>query len=103
MRDRKEIEREMYIAREDLEQNLDELKHAVREKVDLRARALAAFGERKQQAFDLARRGRDYTKQRPFLVGGILAGVILGAIGMILLVRRRERAWYERLADVISP
>ena len=41
MRDRETIEREMFNAREDLEQSLGELKHVVQEKVDVKARAHA--------------------------------------------------------------
>ncbi|MGE5185857.1 MAG: DUF3618 domain-containing protein [Acidobacteriota bacterium] len=125
MRDRQEIEREMFRAREDLEQNLDELKHTVREKVDLPARARAAVEEKKQQMKDLARRGADgakqaavragngvkrgarasidFTKERPVLVGGVFLGVVLGLIAAVVIVKRRNRPWYERWYDAISP
>ncbi len=124
MRDRQEIEREMYRAREDLEQNIDELKHAVREKVDIPARARVAIDERKQQVREAARRGVegarqmavragsgvkrgarvsiDFTRERPLLVGGVLAGIVLGLIGAVLIVRRRRRPWYERLLAAVS-
>ncbi len=42
MRDRTEIEREMFEARQDLEQSLSDLDHHVREQVELRARAVHA-------------------------------------------------------------
>ncbi len=114
MRDRQEIEREMFRAREDLEQNLDELKHNVREKVDIPARARAAAERGKQQAIDLAKRGahgakqlavrgKDFTKERPVLVGGIALGLIAGVVTTVLILRRRHRTWYDRLLDAISP
>ena len=118
MRDRQEIEKEMYRAREDLEQNINELKHAVREKVDVPARARAAIGEKKQQAKELAQksvdgmkkiavrgkdgvvyvygRARDGTKEHPYLVAGIAVGVIAATVGIILLVRYQRRPWYKR-------
>lgn len=102
MRDREQIEREMFRAREDLEQNLDELKHQVREKVDIPARARAAAERGKQQAIDLARRGKDFTKERPILVGGILAGLIAGLVATVLILRHRNRTWYDRFVDAIS-
>jgi hypothetical protein len=55
MRDRREIEREMYRAREDLEAKLGELKHVVEEKVDVRARASHAVHERVDAVKDRAR------------------------------------------------
>lgn len=62
MRDRREIEREMYRAREDLEASLGELKHVVQEKVDVKARAQHAIDERvdmvKDKARELADRGK---------------------------------------------
>jgi len=114
MRDRQEIEREMFRAREDLEQNLDELKHNVREKVDIPARARVAAERGKQQAIDLAKRGaygakrlavrgKDFTMERPVLVSSILAGVIAGVVATVLIVRYRNRTWYDRMLDAISP
>jgi len=109
MRDRQEIEQEMYHAREDLEQNLGELKQNVRETVDVPNRVRHVVEEKKQQARELARRGKDgvvraydrsvsFTKQRPGLVGGIAAGIVLGAVGIVMLLRWRDRSrpWYER-------
>jgi ElaB/YqjD/DUF883 family membrane-anchored ribosome-binding protein len=62
MRDRRDIEREMYRARTDLEASLGELKHVVQEKVDIKARAQHALDERvdavKEKARDLADRGK---------------------------------------------
>ncbi len=116
MRDRQEIEREMFHAREDLEQNLGELKQTVREKVDVPDRVRAAVDEKKQQARELARRGkdglvraygrsRDFTKERPVLVGSIAAGIVLGVIGTIMLLRyrARHRPWWEKAYDAILP
>jgi hypothetical protein len=101
MRDREQIEREMFRAREDLEQNLDELKHVVREKIDIPARARAGMERGKQQAIDLARRGKDFTKERPVLVSGILAGLIAGLVATVLILRHRNRTWFDRLLDAI--
>lgn len=125
MRDRQEIEREMFRAREDLEQNLGELKSTVREKVDVPNRARMMIDERKQQVKDMARRGVDsardvamragrgvkrgarasvdFTKDRPVLVGGIALGVVLGLITAIVLVKRANRPWYEKMYAAISP
>jgi hypothetical protein len=125
MRDRTEIEREMYRAREDLEQSIGELKQTVREKVDVPARARMMVDEKKQQVRDAARRGVDgarrvavraggevkrgarasieFTKDRPVLVGGVFLGVVLGLIAAVVLVKRRNRTWYERWYDAISP
>ena len=62
MRDRRDIEREMYRAREDLEASLGELKHVVQEKVDIKARAQHAIDQRfdmvKDKAQELADRGK---------------------------------------------
>lgn len=69
MRDRAEIEREMYEAREDLEHNLSELEHAVREKVDIRARARVAVAR---------------ITQRPQVYVGWLAGAALVGAGLAL-------------------
>ena len=116
MRDRQEIEQEMYHARENLEQNLGELKDTVREKADIPNRVRHLVEDKKQQMRELARRGKDgvvraydksvdFTKERPVLVGGIAAGVVLGVVGMILLFRYRERnrPWWEKAYASISP
>ena len=57
MRDREVIEREMFRAREDLEQSVTELKHMVQEKVDVKARARVAFERSKQKAAVAFERG----------------------------------------------
>jgi hypothetical protein len=62
MRDRKTIEREMFNAREDLEQSLSELKHVVQGKADVKARAHHAFDERVDRAKQFARRGMDRSR-----------------------------------------
>ena len=70
MRDRRDIEREMYSAREDLEQSVNELKHVIAEKVHIKARAQHAVeervdrvkdavGERVDRVKDAARRGAE--------------------------------------------
>jgi hypothetical protein len=127
MRDRQEIEREMYRAREDLETNLAELKHAVQEKVDVKARAQVALEKGKLIAADALERGR--ASARHYAVRGkdtardlvrrggerarityvrakdrpLLAALIIGAIvltGVLVFVARRRHRW-ER-ADVIA-
>src|SRR5678815_592767 len=59
MRDREVIEREMYRAREDLEQSLAELKHVVREKVDVKARARVALDRAQGKAYQAYERGKE--------------------------------------------
>lgn len=58
MRNREAIEREIYKAREDLEASLDELRHVVQDKVDVKARARVAVEKGKQQAQDLFELGK---------------------------------------------
>jgi hypothetical protein len=114
MRTRETIEREIYQAREDLEARLNELRQAVKDKIDVKARAQAAIEQRKQQARELGRRGVHGVKRgavrtknglvfayrimwdRRFLVGGIAAGVLVMTVATVLLARRSHRPWYER-------
>jgi hypothetical protein len=127
MRERQDIEKEMFHAREDLEQNLGELKDTIREKVDVPNRVRHVVADGKQQARDLARRGVegarqiavrgkdgvvrvygksvDFTKKRPVLVSSIAAGVVVGVVGTILLFRwrARNRPWWEKAYASISP
>jgi hypothetical protein len=62
MRERREIEREMFNAREDLERSVNELKHVIAEKAHVRARAHHAVDERVDRVKDAARRGIDRGK-----------------------------------------
>jgi hypothetical protein len=57
MRNREVIEREIHNAREDLEASLQELRHVVHDKVDVKARALVAIEKGKQRAEELAVKG----------------------------------------------
>jgi hypothetical protein len=120
MRDREVIEKEIYQAREDLESSLAELKHAVAEKVDVKARARIALAKGKIAAedalergkviahdvlekgktmsADLARKGKDKAadaydaaKERPALVAGIPGGLV--AAGVLVYVGRRKDWW----------
>ncbi len=120
MRDREVIEREMFRAREDLESSITELRHAVQEKVDVKARAKIAvekgklmaadvFERSKQSARDLAIRGKDRAqdlyqrgedrayftylkaKDRPVLTASIIVGIV--AVGVLIYVGRRNEWW----------
>jgi hypothetical protein len=120
MRNRETIEREIYRAREDLEDSLAELKHVVQEKVDVKARARVAVAKGKlaaldaieagkskaQDAFargkvtarDLAERGKDgaidmyeKAKDRPVVVGTIIGSVV--AVGALAYLGRRREWW----------
>jgi hypothetical protein len=120
MRDRQEIEREMYQAREDLETSLAELKHVVQEKVDFKARARVALEKGKviaadalergkQSAHQYALRGKDTArdlarrgsararvtygraKERPLLAALVIGAIVL--TGVLVLVGRRRRRW----------
>lgn len=112
MRDRETIEKEIYRAREDLEQRLGELKHLVREKVDVPARARAKYEQTKQQALDAAmqtarkaklaamfayHRSKQVTRENPVLVASIAAGIAAAVVGTWLLLRYRDRPWYRRI------
>ena len=114
MRDRETIEREMYTAREDLEQNLADLKHVVREKVDIKARARKAMSDAvtrgKDSARELAVRSKqgairayrgavDTTRENPVLVSSIAAGVILATVVTLYVVHQRRKTWWDRLWD----
>jgi hypothetical protein len=126
MRDRKTIEREMFNAREDLEESLSELKHVVQGKADVKARAQHAFDERVDRAKLAARRGidrgrnaalrakdrgremfenardgaviyyhraKDEAREHKLMLGLILGGVTLLAIGAVIFIRRRNRRY----------
>jgi hypothetical protein len=73
MRDRTAIEREIFDAREDLEENLDRLMHRARERLAVRARARHAVGEFL----------RDYPN--------ITTATVIACVIVILLVRRAQR------------
>jgi ElaB/YqjD/DUF883 family membrane-anchored ribosome-binding protein len=117
MRDKREIEREMYRAREDLEASLGELKHVVQEKVDIKARAQHALDERVEKAKNQARayyykgrynaglaydksreavgaaygKSRDAVMARPYTSAAILGGVLLATVGAIYLIHRHNQ------------
>jgi hypothetical protein len=118
MRSRDTIEREIYQARDDLEARLAELRSLVREKVAIKSRAQVALARKKEQASELARRGADgirrgalrtkdgavfvyqraadVTRERPVMVGSIVAGALAASVA-IVLVRRARRPWWQRL------
>lgn len=58
MRNRQTIEREIYRAREDLEDSIATLKHVVQEKVDVKARARVAVAKGKIAAHDALEAGK---------------------------------------------
>lgn len=124
MRDRQQIEREMYNAREDLEDSLSELKHVVQGKIDVKARAKHALDERVDHVKDVARRGLDRgrdvavrakdrgrevmmrtrdgavvyyhrakegAREHKLMLGLIVGGITLLAIGAALFIRHRRR------------
>lgn len=127
MRDRKTIEREMFNAREDLEQSLSELKHVVQGKTDVKARAHHAFDERVDRAKLAARRGidrgrnaalrakdrsremlenardgavvyyhraKDGAREHKLMLGLIIGGVTLLAVGTAIYIHRRNNRRY---------
>lgn len=73
MRDRTAIEREIFDAREDLEQNLDRLMHRARERLAMRARAGHA----------IRRFARDYPN--------VTTVAMIACVVVLLLVRRAHR------------
>jgi len=73
MRDRTAIEREIFAAREDLEQNLDRLVHRARERLAVRARAGHAI--------------RGFARDYP----NVTTVVVIACVVVLLLVRRAYR------------
>ena len=88
MRDRQQIEREMYEAREDLEASLAQLKHAVREKVDVRARLQVLLERSQQRARDMYEGAREALRERPQIA--LVAGGIASVLALVYVGRRRE-------------
>jgi hypothetical protein len=88
MRDRKDIAREMFAARIDLEQRLAQLRRALHSKVDLPARARQVIVQRAQRTAQAARK-------RPWLVVAPVGGMIAAALASAVMLRfRRRRPWY---------
>jgi hypothetical protein len=77
MRDRTEIEREMFHAREDLEQNVDRLAHKIREQVAVPARVRHAVGGAAREHLAV------------LITGAAIASVV---IGLMILWRARHSA-----------
>ncbi len=99
VREEYELKTEIDEAQQNLEQNLGELKDAILEKVDVKARVEKAIDETKEQAIDYALRareiamdlyaqGRAFVRDQPMLAVGILGGVVLLA-GAAFAVRRK--------------
>lgn len=99
MRDRRDIEREMYRAREDLEASLGELKHVVQEKVDVKARTSHAVHERvdavKDRARTLANRAVDTSKHAYYRGRD-------GAVDLYYKGRYGAGRAYDRSRDVVK-
>jgi hypothetical protein len=100
MREREQNERENDQRRDDLVENIVQLKEAVRDKVQevkdavkLPERAREAVSAGKERAVDAAREIRDAARERPVLFAGIAAGVLLSAG---LAVKRMRRVRRER-------
>ena len=102
VRDEYEIKTEIDEAQVDLEQNLGELKDAILEKVDVKARVEHVIEEGKEKAMDyvvrareiamdLYAQGRTLVREKPLLVAGVLGGVVLIA-GAAIGIRHRLRA-----------
>jgi hypothetical protein len=108
MRNREVIEREMFRAREDLEQSVAQLKHIVQEKVDVKARARVAIERGKDKAALALERGADEVRQlavrskdgaielydkaqeHPFIAGAIVGGLLMA--GVMFVGYRRD--WF---------
>jgi ElaB/YqjD/DUF883 family membrane-anchored ribosome-binding protein len=99
VREEYEIKTEIDEAQQDLEQNLGELKDAILEKVDVKARVEKVIDEKKDQAMDYAVRareialdlyaqGRAFVRDQPMVAIGIIGGVVLLA-GAAFAVRRK--------------
>ncbi len=73
MRDRTAIEREIFDARENLEQNLDRLMHRARERLSVRARAGHAL--------------RGFVRDYP----NVTTAAVIACVVVLLLVRRAQR------------
>ncbi len=73
MRDRTAIEREIFDAREDLEQNLDRLMHRARERLAVRARTGHAV--------------RELVREYP----NVTTVAVIACVVVLLLVRRTQR------------
>jgi len=91
MRNRQSIEREIYRAREDLEDSLAQLRHVVQEKVDIKARARVAVAKGKVAAHDAFDSLYGRAKDRPVLVGSIVGGLV--AVGVLAYVGRQRDWW----------
>lgn len=101
VRDEHEIKAEIDEAQENLEQNLGQLKDAILEKVDVKARIEHAIDDVEDKAMDVVMRareiamdlyaqGRTLVREKPMLVIGVLGGVALIA-GAAFGIRHRLR------------
>jgi hypothetical protein len=79
MRNRQTIEREIYRAREDLEDSIAQLKHVVQEKVDVKARARVAVEKGKMAAHDAIEAGK--TRAQDMYARGVVGAKDLASRG----------------------
>ena len=99
MRDRYEIKTEIDAVQEDLERNLHQLREVIAEKVDVKSKIEDKVEATKAQAIDYAARGKmlaeeyvatgkRFVREKPLVVAGIGAGVVL--IGAAILAIRAK-------------
>ena len=99
VREEYEIKTEIDEAQQNLEQNLGELKDAILEKVDVKARVEKVIDDKKDQAIDyvvrareiamdLYAQGRAFVRDQPVIAVGILGAVVLLA-GAVFAIRRK--------------
>lgn len=102
MRSADQIEQELDIARSDLETSLEQLKDAIHEKVDIKAKAERAMIRAKVRAEEAADRALTKVatlfyraearmRARPDIVTGVLLGVVaLASVGVYIAFRVRR-------------
>ena len=88
-RSERNIEREIDVARADLEDNLSELKATVRDKLDVRKRVREAYDRRMLDARIVVRRLIRRARERPLVTIGALAGA-LGVTTLALVAYNRR-------------
>lgn len=97
MRERSEIEQEIEERRDDLAENIEELKRVVRDKVqglmdraDVRRRAGEAVEKTRERIVEAAGDVRMAARERPRVFAAVAGGVLLTGI-LVMKVRRSRR------------